>query len=95
MLVTITQFRELARDANGNVLLTAGHGRTVCEARTTAGAFAALGEGTRFIRIATDTAVQMDIAGGATTSADELFPAGTVELVAVQGGETLTIATIV
>jgi len=91
MLVTITQFSRLAEDSNGR-LLPLGHGRIACQSRTSGGVFTALGTTTRFIRIATDTAIQMDIAGGSTTSADELFPAGSVEFLAVSGGETLTIA---
>lgn len=91
MIVSITQFTRLATDQNGNVL-PLGLDRVACEVRTTAGAFAALSAGTKFVRVATDTAIHMDIAGGSTTSADELFPANSVEYLAVRGGETLTIA---
>lgn len=91
MIVSITQFQRLARDGNGAVMPLGGD-RIACEVRTAAGAFTALGGSTKLIRIATDTAIQMDIAGGATTSADELFPANSVEYIAVHGGETLTIA---
>lgn len=91
MLVTISQFATLAKDQNGNVL-PLGYQRLACQARTTAGAFTALGAGARFVRIATDTAIQLDIDGGAVTSADELFPANSVEYIAVDGGEVLTIA---
>lgn len=90
MLVTITQFRELARDNNGNVV-PLGSDRIGCEARTSAGAFTALKGEVRFVRVATDTPIQMDIAGGSTDTTDELFVPG-VEYVAVRGGETLTIA---
>ena len=91
MLVTISEFSQLATDQNGNIL-PLGQRRTACQARTSAGAFTALGAGTRFVRVATDTAIQLDILGGSTTSADELFPANSVEYLAVRGGETLTIA---
>lgn len=90
MLVTITQFERQARDANGN-LLYLGEGRLGCEARTSAGSFTALDARTKFVRIATDTGIQMDIAGGTTTSADELFPAGSVEYLGVSGGEAFSI----
>lgn len=90
MLVTITQFERQARDANGN-LLYVGEGRIACEARTSAGSFTEFDTRTKFIRIATDTSIQMDIAGGATTSADELFPAGSIEYLGVKGGETFSI----
>lgn len=91
MIVSITQFSTLARDGNGNII-PLGKGRNGCEARTTAGAFTPLLAGTKFIRIATDTAIRMDIAGGSTDTADELFPANSVEYLAVNGGEVLTIA---
>lgn len=91
MLVTITEFSRMARDDNGNPLYL-GEGRIACQARTSAGAFVALNDATTFIRIATDTGIQMDIAGGSTTSTDELFPAGSVEYLSVRGGLTLTIA---
>lgn len=91
MIVSISQFAALATDQNGNVL-PMGKQRLACEVKTAAGAFTALVAGARFVRIATDTAIQMDIDGGATTSADELFPANSVEYLAVDGGETLTIA---
>lgn len=91
MLVTVTQFRTLARDQDDN-LLPLGRDRLACEARTTAGAFAALDADCSFVRIATDTAIQLDIAGGATSAADELFPANSVEYLAVNGTEVLTIA---
>lgn len=93
MLVTITQFERMARDANGNPLYL-GEGRLGCEARTSAGAFTALDARTKFVRLACDTTIQMDIAGGTTNSADELFPAGSTEYLAMRGGETLTIATV-
>ena len=88
MIVTITQFARLAVDANGNTM-PVGADRIACEARTTAGAFTALNASARFIRLATDTAIQMDIAGGTTTTADELFMPGETYL-AVKGGEVLT-----
>lgn len=91
MLVTITQFSSLAYDVNGNPL-PMGKTRTACEKRTAAGAFAPLASNTKFIRLATDTAIQMDVTGGTTDTSDELFPANSSEYVAVNGGETLTIA---
>ena len=92
MLVTITQFSRLARDDNG-AALPLGEGRIACDVRTSDGDFSALDGSTRFVRIATDTPVQLDIAGGETDSADELFMPG-VEYIAVRGGETLSIAEV-
>lgn len=90
MLVTITQYSRMALDANGNPIYL-GDNRIACEARTAAGAFTALDAATRFIRLATDTSIQMDITGGETTSADELFPEGSVEHLPMNGGEVLNI----
>lgn len=92
MIVTITQFRTLARDEAGNVL-PLGKDRTATQARTTVGAFTALAADTSIIRLATDTAIHMDIEGGSTNTSDELFMPG-VEYLAVDGGEVLTIAAI-
>jgi hypothetical protein len=91
MIVSISQFATLATDQNGNVL-PLGKQRLACEVRTTAGAFTALSVGCRFVRLATDTAIHLDIDGGSTNTSDELFVANSVEYLAVDGGETLTIA---
>jgi hypothetical protein len=92
MLVTITEFSRLAIDSNG-AQLPLGAGRIACQAVIADGDANALTNGTRFVRVATDTAIQINIAGGSTTSSDELFPANSVEYIAVRGGETLAIAT--
>ena len=89
MIVTITQFTTLAVDANGNTM-PVGDNRIACEARTTAGSFTALSTAARFIRVATDTAIRMDIAGGTTDTSDEIILPG-AEFFAVKGGETLSI----
>ena len=87
MLVTITEYRMLAQDENSN-MLPVGDGLGFCQSRTSAGAFGqALNVGTALIRIATDTAVTLDIADGAA----ELFMPG-VEYKFVNGGETVTVA---
>jgi hypothetical protein len=91
MLTTISEFARLAQDQNGNVL-PLGLQRLACQTRTSAGAFSALQAATRFVRVATDTAIQMDIDGGTTNTADELFPSNSVEYLAVDGGEILTIS---
>lgn len=90
MLVTLTEYSRMAIDANGNPIYL-GDARIACQARTSAGSFSALDAATRFVRLATDTSIQMDITGGETTSADELFPEGSVEHLPMNGGETLSI----
>lgn len=89
MVTTVTEYRELARDANGYIL-PLGKGRIASQARTTAGAFASpLNTATRFIRVATDTAIRLNPAGGAPDVNTELLPANSVEYFAVNGGEQL------
>lgn len=89
MLVTITEFSRLARDDNGNVV-PLGEGRLACQSRTAAGAFSALNAATKFIRVATDTSIQIDIAGGSVNTSDELMPGASVEYFMVRGGEVLS-----
>ena len=91
MLVTITEFSRLARDDNGN-LVPLGEGRLACQARTSAGAFSPLSSATKIIRVATDTSIQIDIAGGSVSTSDELMPGPLVEYFTVRGGETINIA---
>lgn len=92
MLVTLTQFRKLALDSNGNIC-PMGSERINCMKRTSAGAFSALSPDCRFVRLATDTAIQLEIDGGGAPSNGELFNAG-VEFLSVRGGETMTIGTV-
>lgn len=90
MLVTVTEFSRLARDGN-SADVPLGAGRIGSQSRTSAGAFSALNGAARLIRVATDTAIQMDTAGGSTTVVDELLPANSVEYFWVRGNEVLTI----
>lgn len=87
MKVTITEYRDLASDGAGHAM-PLGKNRIRVQSQAAAGAFSALNADTSFIRIATDTAITLDIDGGTT---DELFPVG-VEYMAVNGGEVLTTA---
>ena len=93
MLVTLTEFTNAARDGAGNVLPLGG-GRKSCHCLDANGSFPALDDETTMVRIATDTAIQMDIAGGETDTDDELFLPG-IEFIAVGGGEVLTIQAVV
>lgn len=87
MRVTITEYKSLAVDANGHIM-PLGKLRLAVQSQTAFGAFAALNADTRFIRIATDTAVTLDIDASAT---DELYMPG-VEFMPTHGGEVLTTA---
>lgn len=90
MKVTITQYSRLAADSGGT-RLPLGRDRLGSETRTTAGTFAAFEAGTRFYRIATDTAIHVNTAGGNTTDQDELMPAGTSEYFSAVGGSAIEI----
>lgn len=90
MIVTVSEFRSLTNDCNGN-LMPLGK-RTRVQSLSGAGDFEALAVCTQFIRIATDTSVLVDLAGGGYDSAGELFVANSVEYIAVDGNEVLTIA---
>jgi hypothetical protein len=50
MIVTMTEFAQLARDQNGH-LIPLGTNRLVCQELTGAGAFQALQGATRFVRL--------------------------------------------
>lgn len=90
MIVTISEFRMLASDRNGN-LMPLGK-RTRVQALSGAGAFQSLGQQTQFVRFATDTSVLLAMAGGGHDSVGELFVANSVEYIAVDGSEVLTIS---
>lgn len=80
MTTTITQYRELARDANGFPVPNAG--KNVAARDTTLGEIT-IGENVRFVRVATDTAVTVD---------GDLVPADTVSFFGVRPGQKVTVA---
>lgn len=88
MIISVSQFRRLAQDIDGNVLpLGENGGDYLGTIRLTAtGATGALHDDARFVRIATDTAVSADIYG----TTPEFLPAGDVEFFPVRGGQTIT-----
>ncbi len=89
MIVTITQFTALAKDGKGNYM-PMGASPVSSEARTTAGAFAAMNSGSKFARVASDTAVKLTDASGNV----QYFPANTPEYVGLKGGEVFTLGTV-
>lgn len=89
MLLVITEYAKLAQDENGNVL-PMGKNKIASTGKTGA-ATHALNAETTFIRVATDTAVQIDMAGGETGAGSEYLLANTTEFFAVIGGSTLDI----
>lgn len=91
MKVSISEYRDLARDGNMNPLPLGGAQRIACQVRTAVGLATALGADTRFVRIATDTFITTNINGGAAGANDEVIPANSVEYFAVKPGIQLDI----
>lgn len=91
MKVSLTQYRRCAYDANGNPLPIGGD-KITSQVITAAGAFTALDASCQFVRIATDTAIQVETTGGAAGANSELFPANSAEFFAVVPGSTLNAA---
>lgn len=89
MIVTITQHDRLMSDQQGNII-PIGELRLPSEARTTAGAFAALNPDASFIRVASDTVVKLTTGAGQVL----LIPASFPEYFGVNGGEVFTLAAV-
>lgn len=92
MIVSITQYQGMARDGNGHIM-PLGKGRLASQNRTSDGAFTAIVQGAGVVRIATDTTIHINTGGGSSSSSSEIIPGGTVEYVAVRGGEVFNIVT--
>lgn len=88
MIVTVTQFRNLAVDKLGQIMPIGGE-RLVSEKRTTVGAFAALNADARIVRVASDTAIEVVIGGKS-----DYLPANQPEYFSVNGLETVTVAAV-
>jgi hypothetical protein len=86
MIVTMTEFAQLARDQNGH-LIPLGTNRLVCQELTGAGAFQALQGATRFVRLASDTGLRVYVDGGYYG----FFPPGGVEFKAMEGGAVISV----
>ena len=88
MIATITQYRHLAVDHVGNILPIGG-ARIASEKRTSAGSFAALDSNARFIRVASDTGLEVTIGGKS-----DFVPANSPEFFQVGGGEAVSVAVV-
>lgn len=87
MKITITQYETIAEGSNGQDL-PVGSGYCGTLTATALGAAAALEAGARLVRIATDTAVVVDVASPGVSA--ELLPANSVEFFEVTGAQVLT-----
>lgn len=93
MKVTITAYRSVITDGNGNVVGLSGPpiGETGGkQLLTAAGAATALPDETAYIRVATDTAIHIRVEGAGATTADPYMPAG-VEYFGADEGQTPSI----
>ncbi len=91
MKVTISEYRAAVVDVNGNVLMMSG--APVASQKLTAnGTTSAFSDETRFIRVATDTAIHLAWDGGAADT-DPMMPANSVEYFGGYEAATLTILT--
>lgn len=82
MLVTITEYTELATDGNGNKI-PVGLDPSGRQELTADGTADPIGGGSKFVRIATDTAIRVD--------GDLIMPGA--EFFAVYAGQELEVAT--
>lgn len=91
MKITITEYQRMAKDENGRDV-PVGDNYLAHQTLTAVGAATALNAATRLIRLATDTAVTVDVASAGASS--ELLPANAVEYFKVSGGQVLTFAAV-
>lgn len=92
MKVTITAYRELAKDSNGNPLPIGGT-KLSTQKLTADGTAAAMPTDARFVRVATDTAIHFDSLGAGAADTDEMLPAGAVEFFETCPGATPSVLT--
>ena len=88
MITSVTQFDEYPRDEQNQKLPVGRLGSS--NTNLTATGNVVMGVSTTYIRIATDTAVYVDI-GATATSADLWMPANSVEYFGVRPGDTVYI----
>lgn len=78
MKVTITAYRAALVDGNANILGMAGPPIS-SQLLTAAGTATALPDETRYVRIATDTAIHVKIDGAGAANTDPMMPASAIE----------------
>lgn len=94
MKVTITAYRSLTEDAAGETVQIASGVITETNGSqklTAAGTAAALPDETKYIRVATDTAIHVKVAGAGAADTDPMMFANTVEYFGVSEGATPSI----
>jgi hypothetical protein len=96
MKVTITAYRSLLEDASGETAQIASGAITETNGSqklTGAGTAAALPDETKYIRVATDTAIHIKVSGVGVADTDPMMLANTVEYFGVSEGMTPSIIT--
>jgi hypothetical protein len=91
MKVTLTAYRTVVKDANDNVTMIASGGIDEAGGQqllTAAGTATALPDETKYLRVATDTAIHIKLDGAGAANTDPMMPANTVEYFGV--GEAAT-----
>lgn len=94
MKVTITAYRAMLEDANGEAAPVAAGAITESggsQKLTAAGTAAALPDETKYIRVATDTAIHIKVSGAGAADTDPQMFANTVEYFGVSEGSTPSI----
>lgn len=95
MKVTFTAYRAAVEDADGNIIGMAGSPITEAGGKqklTAAGTLGtALPDETKYIRVATDTAIHLKIDGAGAADTDPMIPANAVEYFGVGEGITPSI----
>lgn len=86
--ITVTEYNSLAKDVNNEIVMC-GSGPRASQVLTAFGNAVALADETRFVRVATDTAIHIKQGAGAATS-DPWMPANAVEFFAVHEGTVLS-----
>lgn len=91
MKVTITEFSQLPHDSTGNVLPIGAFPPNAKQVLTAIGSSAPTSDDTRFIRVATDTAITV-IAGPTASASDPMMLANSTEYFGVTENVAITIA---
>lgn len=83
MLVTVTEYANLARDGAGSTVPLGGD--RIASQKATAAGTITLDGSTRFVRIATDTKIHVKPTGTGAADIDELIPANAIDYLATRG----------
>ena len=92
-VLNITEYEELARDSQGNVILAGKEPRVTSQSvtYTTSAQSAAFNGKTRYIRVVADAVAYLDFGSNPTsTTSDTRLPSGVVEFYGVEPGQKVS-----